>query len=390
MMAVFPAEELGVAGAAMALSDPGIAARFADVRIALDEGGGPVMELLGARVMPVGVGEKGCCWFNIQMSQNDMHAATFLGPLQTSGEAIGMAVAAIYDDYGIASPLYEFAARRMIYDIARAAPKYSKLLHELLCPHLFEDRLKQLADIDQLAMRFIAPQLMRLFNVVNITADGLFVSMIPGKAVATVAGLAPPWPFNNCDWALTELKDIVAKSGSKAVVTRMAIPDFPEQLTTMLSTGALVIPADPRVVSFMNAARRTMHDIMPDVTVVHTLFTAISQCTAFVDILGVPCLGFAPVVFDEPIYIFDLVHSAYDYVPLEGIKTGMQLYFNTISDYADVKCTDEVTSDMEAYDEAPHGDIGYDQTYPRGDYRWAGQNTGLTWDSGYVAPSLGR
>jgi acetylornithine deacetylase/succinyl-diaminopimelate desuccinylase-like protein len=325
---VFPGEEVGLLGAVMTIMTP-VGAELANVGLVLDEGGGMTVQALGKTFMPVAIGEKGGCVFELSVQKTDGHATNYV-PMEDCALFI-MAEALISASKTIPPPHYTEVSNLMLDEIEQAVhPRLKSLVHDLKNPEKFEKAIKKIIATDALGAKFLFPQLVNLFNVVGFDAY-TWETIIPGKATSKAGKLTIPGTINNCEIAKQELIESIGNVDVQ-VTTSQLTGMTPEQAMAF-GMGVTINPFNPNVDLMMNSIKESTGVIAPDVVVIHSVFQAISDCMVFTNYMGVPCLGFEPTIMFNGDYFLDYFHSDDERIPEEGFKTGMKIYYNSIVGY---------------------------------------------------------
>jgi acetylornithine deacetylase/succinyl-diaminopimelate desuccinylase-like protein len=329
MMAVFPGEELGMLGAMLAASDPVLSQLFANVEMAIDEVGGVTTDILGKTFMPITFGDKGACWIDMQVNASIAHGTSYLPTSSLAIYKMAEAVTYIYADNAINNPIYTDVNTIMLSELEHAfnAP-YKNLIRRMEIPWKFHTAAEQLASSDTVGAKFLMPQLTRIYHVVEIDSFHALTST-PDKANAIVSALV--FPGESCQDAIDEISSKIADESiqfSRHIPDGMS-PDFAD----FILGGSYENPYDPHLTAMFNAIKSVIPIDMPNVTPIHAIDQALSDCTALRTILGIPCIGFEPTRLEPSTYFTDFIHSTYDECPLAGYREGIVLFYHAIQAY---------------------------------------------------------
>lgn len=326
---VFPGEEVGLLGAAITAMVPELAAMLVNVSLVLDEGGGMTVDVLGKTFMPVAIGEKGGCPFDLVVEKDDGHATNYL-PMEDSA-LFTMAEALINAAKTISIPHYTAVNSMMLDEIENAVDnRYKNLVKDLKTPAKFERSIRRIIDNDPLGAKFLLPQLVNLFNAVRFHSY-TWETLTPGRAEAKVGFITIPGDMMNCINIETELSD--ALGNSEVQITRTQLTGMSVEQGLAFGAGVHVNPNDANVARMMSAIEGSAAVHAPQVKVIHSMFQAISDCMVFTNYMGKPCIGFEPTIMFPGEYFLDYFHSNNERIPLQGWITGVKLYVDAIDTY---------------------------------------------------------
>lgn len=271
---------------------------------ALNEIGGFNLSIDDNVFYPIGVAERGVCWFKIISRGDSGH-----GSLPHDNQAT-VKLAKGVDRLGRAElPFHSHPIVRQFVSQMASRMKAPKkwALKGLLIPFLHSFILKKLMPDKKKARQFYS-----LFhNTVSPTIfrSGDKINVIPAKAEAEVDGRIIPG--QSVKEFLAEVQKVIGTDFEIEILKTEEPPPASDQNDFYDLLGRALKNNDERAIP--------VPYIMPG-------FTDASQYSR----LGIKCYGFAPVRFQDGMNFSDLFHGANERIPVEGFVFGIKVLWDVI------------------------------------------------------------
>ena len=330
MMAVFPAEELGLLGSMLAASDPLIAPIFEDVELALGELGGTTVDVMGKTVMPVAFGEKGGCWITATVTSELVHSTVYAPVNSLATFKLAGVLQSVYKLGAVNNPVYSDLVDTTLEELENIVPPSQKhIITKLKTAWTFPLGTLQMMSRYMNAASFLLPQMTRIYQCVKL--DSFYSpTMIPATATALFSALV--FPGDTCQAAIDELKSRV--NDNSVVIERYIPPGMSPEFADVVVGGSTQDIDDPALSAMYDVISAKVASEMPQVSTVHAIGTALSDCTMLKGILGMPCIGFTPLKLDSWDTMLTLAHSDHEKIPYESFKTGLAVFFHIMEEYS--------------------------------------------------------
>lgn len=271
---------------------------------ALNEIGGFSLPVEGHIFYPIGVTERGVCWFKIISRGDSGH-----GSLPHDNQAT-VKLAKVVDRLGQAElPFHSHPVVRQFISQMASRIGFPKkwALKGLLIPSLNSFILRRLMPDKKKARQFYS-----LFhNTVSPTIfrSGSKINVIPAKAEVEVDGrIIPGQSVSNF---LAEVQKIIGSDFEIEVLKTEEPPQVSDQNDFFDLLGKALKNNDERAIP--------VPYIMPG-------FTDASQYSR----LGIKCYGFAPVQLQDGMNFSDLFHGVNERIPIEGFMFGIKVLWDVV------------------------------------------------------------
>jgi len=275
-----------------------------DAEYALNEVGGFSLPIDGHVFYPIGVAEKGLCWFKIVAHGDPGH-----GSLPHDNQALVKLAAVARRLGGGYLPFHRHPISHQFVNGLASHLKFPKswglkallnrFLHPLALNYLIRDQ-KQSNQFYSLFHNTVSPTVFNSGNKINV---------IPAKASIEVDGRIVPG--ETVEYFLAEVKKMIGSGFDIEILKAWDPPPVSDQDGFYDLLCKTLIGHDP--------AALPLPYIIPG-------FTDASQYSR----LGIKCYGFSPVKLDKGTNFADLFHGNNERIPVEGFMFGLKVLWDVV------------------------------------------------------------